>query len=288
MILILSIILSCDNSEDSKTAENQFSNPQKVTILGYDNAGDNAMEPFITRDGAYLIFNSDQSDNNKDIYIAGYVDGITFQLISKLGNVNSTGVDGTPSTDISGNFYCISTKNYDNVSSFDTIYTGTLDSVNNKIDNIAVVDGLADDVPYHVNFDVEINPAGTKMYFVDGEYDTSWNPIQADIKTAAKSGSNFTVDADSDFIMMNINTSDLEYAPCISSDGLELFFNRASAGDVRIYRSTRSSSSSQFSIPAAVTPISEFVEGPCLSPDEKSLYYHKKEGSRFVIYRMTR
>ncbi len=286
----MSLFVSCDDSEgpedseDSVSSSGVFANPRKVTIQGYDDESDNAMEPFISRDGKFLFFNTDSSVGNKDIYIASYVNDTTFKLISKLGNVNSELVDGTPTMDSLGNFYYISTSNYDNTLLFDTIYTGIFDSVNHEIDGISVIDNLADDTAYHVNFDVEINSAGDKMYFVDGVYDTSWNTIEANIKIASKSGSSFAIDANSDVIMANVNTSNLEYAPCFSIDGLELFFNRFDGTNFYIYGSTRNSTSSPFKIPEIVSVASGFVEGPCLSPNEKLLYYHKQEGTRFVIY----
>ena len=91
--------------------------------------------------------------------------------------------------------------------------------------------------------------------------------------------------------MRNVNSSDLEYAACISADGLTLFFtrvNRGLTGDARIFMATRSSLTAPFAKPLRLTAIDGFVEGPTLSPDEKSLYYHRRDGDRFVLYRVTR
>ena len=90
-------------------------------------------------------------------------------------------------------------------------------------------------------------------------------------------------------IMKQVNTSSsLEYAPAISSSGLELFFTRLEGSNAVLYTATRTDTSSPFGVPKRIRAATGFVEGPTLSPDEKSLYYHKREGSLFVIYRVTR
>jgi len=89
--------------------------------------------------------------------------------------------------------------------------------------------------------------------------------------------------------MKQVNTSSsLEYAPAISSSGLELFFTRLEGSNAVLYTATRTDTSSPFGVPKRIRAATGFVEGPTLSPDEKSLYYHKREGSLFVIYRVTR
>jgi Tol biopolymer transport system component len=89
--------------------------------------------------------------------------------------------------------------------------------------------------------------------------------------------------------MKQVNTSkNLEYAPAISSSGLELFFTRLEGTSPVIYVATRTDATSPFGAPRKITAATGFVEGPTLTPDEDSLYYHKREGNLFVIYRVTR
>ena len=97
--------------------------------------------------------------------------------------------------------------------------------------------------------------------------------------------------------MRHINTSDLEYAASISSDGLELFFTRLSLADLKagkirskIMRSKRTSLSDTFSKPIQIEAIgsSDFVEGPAISGDAKDLYYHIHEGDKFRLYKLIR
>ncbi len=108
---------------------------------------------------------------------------------------------------------------------------------------------------------------------------------------AERDGANFRRASNSADLMRNVNTNALEYAVCISSDGLELFLTRVEslAAAPAIYRAARKSLPEPFGAPEKISGIQGFVEGPTLSPDEKSLYYHLKDtGGRFVIYRVTR
>lgn len=98
-------------------------------------------------------------------------------------------------------------------------------------------------------------------------------------------------------IMRYVNSDDLNYAACISKDGLELFFTRLAIRDIdkgkvksKIMRATRPNLSSPFGIPEIIQAIgvNDFVEGPALSADEKELYYHKKEQGKFRLYKVSR
>ena len=89
-------------------------------------------------------------------------------------------------------------------------------------------------------------------------------------------------------LLKNVNTDALEYAACISTDELELFFTRAGKNGPAIYSSTRMSVTHPFDPPVRVDAIKGFVEAPTLSLDGRSLYYHLREGARFVIYRAAR
>ena len=142
-----------------------------------------------------------------------------------------------------------------------------------------------------VNFDVDISPDGNTMYFVDGEFGGAGPPKSAQLIIAERHGTEFRRRANSDVIMRTINTDALEYAACISGDGLSLFFNRTRVGifgGTAIFLATRPDTASPFGIPLRLAAITGFVEGATLSPDERSLYYHRKDGSRFVLYRVTR
>src|SRR5262245_8811408 len=67
------------HSEES-TAESSlqiYVNERPVSIEGYDGE---AMEPFLTRDGRYLFFNSRNDTNDTNLYFARRKDDATFKL----------------------------------------------------------------------------------------------------------------------------------------------------------------------------------------------------------------
>src|SRR5512136_336591 len=69
-----------------------FGSPQLVSIIGY--AGD-AMEPFISRGGDFLFFNSNGGGpTEKDLFYATFVDGATFQYQGPIADINTAAVDG--------------------------------------------------------------------------------------------------------------------------------------------------------------------------------------------------
>jgi hypothetical protein len=102
-------------------------------------------------------------------------------------------------------------------------------------------------------------------------------------------GGAFSIDPDGALIMKNINTGALEYAPCISNDGLELYFTRAAPGALpRIMVAARDSVNDPFSEPRILKHLTGFVEAPSISLDRKEMFFHKKVGETFVIYRAER
>ena len=101
-------------------------------------------------------------------------------------------------------------------------------------------------------------------------------------------GGNFVRRADSATILQAANLSGLNYAPCISADGLELFFTHVpsatSGATPGIYRTTRPDRNSAFATPQRVAAATGFVEAPTLSADGHSLYFHKLVNGTFAIY----
>jgi hypothetical protein len=276
-----------DNSPAELIAAS-YRNPQPVAIRGYD--GD-AMEPFITRDGAYLFFNN-RNDPSVDtnLHWARRVDDLTFSYLGEIGGVNSGALDAVASMDERGNFFFVSTRDYARTLSllFSCRFRG------GSVSGIVPVAGIARRVLGAANFDAEISADGATLYYVDGRIVPGRGlPEAADILFARRSGDGFVPDPDALAVMANVNTSALEYAPATSSDGLTLFFTRLHrlAGrvpvSVGIYVATRVRAGEPFGIPARIEEAAGFVEAPTVAPDG-SLYYHKKVSGRFVIYRLGR
>jgi hypothetical protein len=262
-----------------------FTNPERVAVVGL--SGD-AMEPFVSRDGVYLFFNT--SGANKDIFYAALINATTAQLQGPIASINTPAVEGTPATDAQGRFFYVTTANYNPPAAYDTLYSGMWNG--STVTNTAPLSGLASTTPGIVDFDLEVSPDGTTLYFAEGDFSGGNDfPKTADLHIAVLVNGAFVRDANSNTILANVNTANqLEYAPAISANGLELFFTRLNLTNrqARIYRATRTSTAMAFGAPQLVSAIASFAEGPALSPDEKSLYYHQENAGRFELYRVTR
>ena len=191
--------------------------------------------------------------------------------------------------DRDANFFFISPRNYDE--SLSSIYRGKWDS--GQVSDAKLVPEVSRKQPGIVNFDVEISPDGNTLYFVDGVFRQGADaPLTADLVIATRHGSGFSRDERSTKLLAQVNTSALEYAACISADGLELFFTRfdptAKTTPMAIYRSVRPGLNQAFGPCQRVSAITGFVEGPTISTDGKRLYYHRKERGSHVIFMVRR
>jgi hypothetical protein len=92
---------SCNEEGINPNILSDFTNEQKVTIAGYSS---DAMEPFITKNGDYLFFNSYQGVNGKDLYYADRISDITFEFKGEIQGVNASYLDGNPTMDELNNF----------------------------------------------------------------------------------------------------------------------------------------------------------------------------------------
>jgi Tol biopolymer transport system component len=279
-------LASCGGSSGSGSIPtgtyDAFANATTVVIHGY--SGD-AMEPFISKDGQFLFFNN-RNDPSVDtnLFYAARVDDTTFTLQGPVAGANSPQLDAVASLDALGNLYFISTRSYS--TSLSTVYSGPFTS--GGVSSVALVPGISQLKSGIVNFDAEISGDGQTLWFADGDYSTgsltAASIIIAD-KLAAP-GAGFARRANSSTLLALVNNADLNYAPSISADGLELFFTRVSTlsgATPAIYRATRSDLTSAFSAPELVTGASGFVEAPSLSADGHLLYFHRMVNGTFVI-----
>jgi len=152
------------------------------------------------------------------------------------------------------------------------------------------------------NMDVEVSADGNQLYFSRATWRLkggTLGPIKAsNIHLSVKHGRQFVFDEnESNRVLANINTGDLEYAAAVSTDGLELFFTRLAATDLeagtirsRIMRAKRARVTEPFGAPITVGAIgdADFVEGPSISSDGTKLYYHKRVGDKFRIHYVKR
>jgi hypothetical protein len=264
----------------------EFSNPRVVEIVGYQ---DHAMEPFISRNGRYLLFNNrNDPSENTDLHWAERIDDLTFRYRGRIEGINTAALEGVPSLDREGNLYFISPRSYQETLS--TVYRARFKE--GRAAGAELVKGLSLGKPGMVTFDAEISPDGQFLYGADGDLSGGGLPKTADIFVARRARDRFQRMPDSARIMANVNTSALEYAPAISADGLELFFTRLSGAllwrKLTIEQATRKSADAPFTASRTIAAIVGFVEAPSLSGDGKALYYHGKVDGMHRIYRVTR
>lgn len=267
-----------------------FADPQPIAIRGYEGE---SLDPFITRDGRYLFFNSSHFDpQSTALHYATRVDDGTFDYQGEIAGVNIAGVlTAVASMDRAGNFYFISPRSYKETGS--TIHRGTFKD--GAVTDVAVVQGLRLDEPGQVNFDVEISADGNTLYFVDsdmrGSHPATKGPRSSHFAMATRTEQGFKRLETASTALANVNTPDnLEFAAGLSANDLELFFTRFTVAENRfgIWRAARARADAPFEQPQRIAAIDGFTEAPALSPDGRTLYYHKREGDKFAIWRVTR
>jgi hypothetical protein len=256
--------------------------PQRVNILGYD---DHAMEPFISRDGRYLLFNNlNQPTTNTDIHFAERQDDFTWLYRGRVDGVNTPDLEGCPSMDSAGQMYFVSTRNYSNT--LCTIYTGGFEA--GRVSEVQAVESVSLKQPGVVNFDVDVSPDGKMLIYVNSRFTPGGDIRSADLVMAYWDGAQFVRSPDSARILRRVNTAGWEYAPTISSNKLTLYFTRYAplrgCTGPQIYRATRRVAGVPFGRPMRVQGLGDFVEGTAFSVDEQLLYFHRKDGDKFNLY----
>ncbi len=247
------------------------------------------MEPFVTKDGRYLLFNN-RNDPRIDtkLHWAERIDDLTFDYRGEIRGVNTTALEGVPSLDRLGNLYFVSTRSY--TETLSTLYRGRFDR--GQVSDVQLVVGVSRRKLGIVTFDAEVSADGATLFLVDGRFTGGHAPETADIDIAVREGAAFRRLSSGREVLKNVNTDELEYAPAVSSDLLELFFTRLDrsgrSARLMILRAARQSPDAPFGQPEWIPSITGFVEAATLSNDGRSLYYHKLEGRRYVIFRVAR
>ncbi len=281
-ILTSLLFLACSNDPEPNTEHKlSFGAEQKVTVLDYN---DHIMEPFLSRDGTTLFFNNlNYPSVNTNLHYATRIDDITFQYKGEVKGVNTESLEGVPTMTSSNSIYFVSTRSYD--TSFSTLYSGDFNT--DSISNVELLTGISKNTAGWVNFDVEISADGNYLYTVDGLYDANGGPYEAGLVLAENSGNTFQ--RVNNLTLAFVNTNELEYAACISSNMLELYFTRVAApltitSVPQIYVTTRTTVKEPFGKPYKINEITGFVEGPTISPDNQLIYYHKKVNETYGLY----
>jgi hypothetical protein len=271
------LFLACGSAPD---AQGDFAGLSPVTLLRY--AGE-AMEPFVSRDGRFLFYNTRNDGSDPQIRFAERVDDLTFEDRGELPGAGSPALEATPSMDAAGNLYLVTTRSY--AQDLETVYRGQFDGT--QVTELTEVSGVSRRQPGWLVFDVEVSPDGDTLWVAEGHFSGGAAPDTADLVLATRQQAGFARDGDGPRILAPVNTPVLEYAPAIRSDGLELFFTRAdvaSGSQPSIWRAARSTTDAAFGAPEEVLAASGFVEGPTLSLDGRVLYFHRAESGRYGIW----
>jgi hypothetical protein len=184
--------LMAESSRIGSNPAQEFQNPERVTILGYDQ---DAMEPFISVDGQYLLFNNlNSAPVNTNLLYATRIDDLTFQYQGEILGVNTSELEGTPTMDQNNRLYFISVANYGD--RFSTIYQGNFNA--GEVSNVQLVENISRERFGFVNFDVETSIDGSELYFVDSWFGVALEgPKTANLVLAKRNGSGFAVASNS-------------------------------------------------------------------------------------------
>lgn len=269
-----------------------YSNPEKVEIVGYD---DDCMEPFITRNGMYLLFNNSNAPGvDTHLHLAKRIDKLRFQHIGVLPGSVSDNKDMAPTADVDGKLYFTSLRSYP--ADGHSIYAG--DFADEKLDGVKAANIEIMRAPGLINMDCDISPDGMNLIFSRARFEPlKVVPSESDLLMYKNVGNGFVTDAQYISMCKNLNTKALEYAPATTIDGRELYFTRANQKLVqgssqgpylRIMVATRKKTNEPFGVPKVLSDIQGFVEAPTVSLDKSEMFFHKKDGEKFSIYRATR
>nr|WP_321230782.1 hypothetical protein [uncultured Psychroserpens sp.] len=300
IICISLLLMSCSSNDDSESLTYpSFGSEIEVIIngLSFD-----AMEPFLSPNGNYLFFNNLNDGINTKLYYATKINDSTFNYVGELMGTNQTTsphLDAVADMDIDGNFYWTSTRNYP--TELNNLFHGTFNSGN--VNTIARVQGDFNmNTPGWLVMDHGISLDGEFLYFNNARFDDTncQGPCETTLGIAQKvNATTFSTLPNSSSILQNINDANyIYYAPCISSDNLELYFTRYLKGEItsstafQICVAVRSNASSEFSIPKVLfsETIANLIEAPTLTVDKNIIYYHQKTTNSHKIvmrYRTT-
>src|SRR5262249_26799463 len=154
LLALLAVWPACLAADTPVPAWAVFGRPQPVRILGYD--GD-AMEPFVTRDGAVLVFNNrNDPPERTDLYWAERVDDLTFRFRGPVDGANSPTLDGVGTISAAGRFCFVSPRSY--ARDQGSVWCG--DWRGGHVEGAALQGAVSDHVPGRLALDVEVAADG--------------------------------------------------------------------------------------------------------------------------------
>jgi hypothetical protein len=274
---------------------NLYENPVQVRIDGYD---DDCMEPFITGDGGYLLFNNSNSALvETHIHLCKKIGENHFQHLGLLAGSVSKSKDMAPTIDADGNLFytCLLTYEKDG----NSIYCGKF--ADEKLQKIIIANGkISPNKPAEINMDCDISKDGNILILSRAHFaNYLLPPDKSDLAIAEKTDGKFSLNPQSQNVLSKLNTDNLEYAPCQTSDQLELYFTRASKKAVsgnskrfepylRIMVARRKDRFSPYEEAERIAALTGFIEAPTLTDDKREMFFHKKINDKFRLFRAIR
>jgi hypothetical protein len=260
-----------------------FSHLERIAIAGYSGE---AMEPFVSRDGRFLFFNT-RNDPGGDTHIqwARRANDTIFRYLGPLPGVRSDALDAVPSMASGGRFCFVSTRSY--FQTRGTVYCGQFDGA--KVRDLALQTGLATARLGPIVFDVEIAADGQMLVYAEGDFNGGPAPVDAHLHMARLGPRGFEPWPEGDRILASTRGDGIEYAAALSAGGLELCYTHVEVGHLpAIDCATRTAADAPFGPPEPVAAITGFAEGPTLSADGHSLYVHRLIDGQFNLWRVSR
>lgn len=253
-----------------------------------------AMEPFISPNGNFLFFNNLNDGINTKLYYATKVNDSVFNFMGELNGTNQIApphLDAVADLDAMNAFYWTSTRNYP--ADLENLFHGTFS--NGTVSNMGRIHGsFYKNMPGWLIMDHGISNDGQYLYYNNARFDgICQGPCETELGIAQKvNDSTFNKMPNSDFLLHTImDTNYIYYAPCISSDHLELYYTRFPKGAItpstlfEICVAVRSTANDSFSMPHVLFSelIADLIEAPTLTTDKQIMYYHKKTAASHKI-----
>ncbi len=287
-LLIALLIMSCSSNDNGITESVSYPSFGSEIDVSINGLSFDAMEPFVSPNGNYLFFNNVNDGINTKLYYATKINDSTFNYVGELLGANQTvapHLDAVADMDANGNFYWTSTRNYP--TELENLFHGTFNA--GIVSAIERVQGDFNmNIPGWLVMDHGISLDGQFLYFSNARFnDTECiGPCETTLGIAQKENtSTFNTLPNSASILQNINDANyIYYAPCISSDNLELYYTRYLKGTItpntvfEICVAVRNDVQSQFSIPSVLFSdmLLNLIEAPTLTVDKNTIYYHQR------------
>jgi hypothetical protein len=257
-----------------------------------------AMEPFISADGMYLFFNNINDGVDTKLFYATRVNDSIFDLVGEVNGTNQAPapllLDAVPDLDTLNNFYWTSNRNYP--AELDNLMHGTFS--NGNVTNIGHVHGDFNmGIPGWLIMDHGISYDGELLYFSNARFDgVCLGPCETLLGVAQKvNDSTFMTLPNSSDLVATINDTNYNYyAPCISSNNLELYYTRYPRGALppnilfEICVATRNSPTDNFSAPVVLFSelLADVIEATTLTKNMEIMYYHRSiPGTHKIVMR---